>query len=59
MYIISHTSRNSSLDYEQSISKLNLGVNCLMDLPVHEQRRHWRVCADVPAYVKSLMNIFK
>ena len=27
MYIISHTSRNSTLDYEQSIRKLNLGVN--------------------------------
>ena len=39
MYIISHTSRNSTLDYEQSIRKLNLGVNCLMYLPVHEQRR--------------------
>ena len=30
MYIISHTSRNSTLDYEQSIRKLNLGVHCLM-----------------------------
>ena len=39
MYIISHTSRDSTLDYEQSIRKLNLGVNCLMYLPVHEQRR--------------------
>ena len=28
MYIISHTFRNSSLDYEQTIRKLNLGVNC-------------------------------
>ena len=39
VYIISHTFRNSSLDYEQTIRKLNLGVNCLMYLPVHEQRR--------------------
>ena len=39
MYIISHTFRNSSLDYEQTIRKLNLGVNCLMYLPVHEQQR--------------------
>ena len=52
VYIISHTFRNSSLDYEQTIRKLNLGVNCLMYLPV-------RVCADVPACVKSLMNTFK
>ena len=59
MYIISHTFRNSSLDYEQTIRKLNLGVNCLMYLPVHEQQRLWRVCADVPACVKSLMNTFK
>ena len=59
MHIISHTSCNSSLDYEQSIRKLNLGVNCLMYLPVHEQRRLWRVCDDVPACVKSLMNTFK
>ena len=59
VYIISHTFRNSSLDYEQTIRKLNLGVNCLMYLPVHEQRRLWRVCADVPACVKSLMNTFK
>ena len=51
VYIISHTFRNSSLDYEQTIRKLNLGVNCLMYLPV-------RVCADVPACVKSLMNTF-
>ena len=34
MYIISHAFRNSSLDYEQTIRKLNLGVNCLMYLPV-------------------------
>ena len=26
MYIISHTFRNSSLDYEQTIRKLNLGL---------------------------------
>ena len=59
MYIISHTFHNSSLDYEETIRKLNLGVNCLMYLPVHEQQRLWRVCADVPACVKSLMNTFK
>ena len=61
MYIISHTSRNSTLDYEQSIRKLNLGVNCLMYLPVHEQRRlapiqaiHLAANDDLPSLRKKL-----